>query len=103
MRKLFVASPGSMVKDSLGDVFRVGTITPRYRKGRCVFLNEQDRCEIHAVAPFGCAYFDTHMGWMRGQQLSSWLAGEQHKSEAYKQLRDTLPYTNHHKPNRYTL
>jgi Fe-S-cluster containining protein len=28
-----------------------GTITPRYRKGRCVFLDENDRCSIHPVVP----------------------------------------------------
>lgn len=39
----------------------IGSITPRSQGGRCVFLDEQDRCRIHAVAPFGCAYYDTHM------------------------------------------
>jgi Fe-S-cluster containining protein len=103
MRKLFVASPGSMVKSSSGEVFRVGTICPDYRKGRCVFLDENDRCKIHAVAPFGCAYFDTHMSAGTGQVRSSWLAMAQHRSEAYKALRNTLPYARHHKPNRYAL
>jgi len=54
------ASKGARVE--LGDrAWRIPTIRPRLEDGRCVFLGEDDRCRIHAVAPFGCAYFDAHM------------------------------------------
>ncbi|MBM3270397.1 MAG: hypothetical protein FJZ01_22405 [Candidatus Sericytochromatia bacterium] len=41
--------------------WRVPTIRPRMRDGRCVFLGDDARCRVHAIAPFGCAYFDAHM------------------------------------------
>src|SRR5258708_4879591 len=57
----FWASPGAMAKvKETGEIIKIGTITPKREKGRCVFLDENDRCKIHPVAPFGCAYFDTH-------------------------------------------
>lgn len=40
---------------------RVPTLVPAQREdGRCVFLTDDDKCSIHKVAPFGCAYHDTH-------------------------------------------
>lgn len=104
-RQHFWASPGSIVKDWQGNVMRIGTITPRFdrRKGRCVFLGDDDRCKIHEVAPFGCAYFDTHMNEIEAQARSSWLAGQQQRSEEYQDLRAQLPYALHHKPLRYSL
>lgn len=101
MRQLFWASPGCLVKSlRTGRTLRVGTITPRYRKGRCVFLDENDRCKIHEVAPFGCAYFDTHMGW-EGHERGEWLARAQQESAEYQALRNSLPYATHYKPQRY--
>jgi Fe-S-cluster containining protein len=99
-KQFFWASPGCLVRDGLGETRRIGTITPRYRKGRCVFLDENDRCKIHPVAPFGCAYFDTHMSYGRAQGRSNWLATMQSRWE-YQKLRDTLPYATHHKPLKY--
>lgn len=58
---LFWASPGAIVRTLDGVTRIIGTITPRLRRGRCVFLDAGDHCAIHAVAPFGCAYADTHM------------------------------------------
>jgi Fe-S-cluster containining protein len=58
----FWASPGAVLMDSRsGRLLRVGTITPRLEGGRCVFLDDTDRCRVHAVAPAGCALFDVHM------------------------------------------
>lgn len=97
----FWASPGSLVKNTAtGEVERIGTITPKYRKGRCVFLNENDRCSIHEVAPFGCAYFDTHMTDLTAMPRSVWLAIAT-RDPAYQQQRNTLPYATHYKPSRY--
>src|SRR5215831_10222164 len=63
VRALFVQSRGSLVLHRATGVTRwVGSITPaRKADGSCVFLDAHERCRIHAVAPFGCAYFDTHM------------------------------------------
>lgn len=101
-KKHFWSSPGCLMKNLwTGETTRVGTITPRYVRGRCVFLNEQDRCSIHAVAPFGCSHFDTHMGARDAMDRSVWLAQEQAADADYKQLRDELPYATHHKPLKY--
>jgi Fe-S-cluster containining protein len=100
-KKYFWASPGALVRDtSTGRVHRIGSITPRYRKGRCVFLDENDRCSIHAVAPFGCSMFDTHMSPVTAHPRSIALASS-HLEPEYQALRDSLPYATHYKPNRY--
>lgn len=102
MRSLFWASPGALLKNvATGESIRVGTITPRYSRGRCVFLDDNDRCKIHAVSPFGCAYFDTHLGYAEGMRRSVALAQKQLADPAYQQLRDSLPYATHHKPIRF--
>lgn len=87
-----VASPGAVlgkVTEDGVELFRVGSITPRTvsAEGRCVFLEDDERCAIHAVAPFGCAMFDTH-------HRSDELDGQGIKlimDEAYQSLRSTLP------------
>lgn len=101
MKSRFWASPGALVKlrDS-GQTIRVGTITPRLRKGRCVFLDENDRCSIHSVAPFGCAMFDTHMSQITAMPRSLALVRSQANPE-YQALRDTLPYATSYKPTAY--
>lgn len=97
----FWASPGALVANThTGDVFRIGTITPRLTRGRCVFLDATDRCSIHAVAPFGCAYFDTHMPATEGQPRGSWLAHAQ-QDPAYQSLRRTLAPATSHAPSGY--
>jgi Fe-S-cluster containining protein len=96
----FWASPGALVKLNSGQTVRVGTITPRFRKGRCVFLDENDRCKIHSVAPFGCSHFDTHMGYDEAMSRSVWLVRSQ-VNEEYQKLRDELPYSTSYKPTRY--
>jgi Fe-S-cluster containining protein len=97
----FWASPGAMVMNSsTGRQFRVGTITPRLVRGRCVFLDEQDRCRVHPVAPAGCAYFDTHQSSVEGNRRSVWLVGDQQHPD-YQQLRARLPFATSYKPRRY--
>lgn len=66
-----LASEGAVVQT--GDQrFRIPTIVPAQKAdGSCVFLNEHDRCTIHDIAPFGCAYFDTHMTNEQADDLSS--------------------------------
>jgi hypothetical protein len=60
-RQLLLASPGALVLDR-GQVVRIRTLVPARRPdGGCAFLTDAGRCAIHAVSPFGCAYFDSHM------------------------------------------
>lgn len=88
----FWASPGAVVRDRLtGRTRMIGTITPRLEAGRCVFLDDADRCRVHAVAPFGCSHVDTHMprAWWQGIASALYTAVE--RSDAYRALRRTLP------------
>jgi Fe-S-cluster containining protein len=100
-KKQFVASPGALVKSlTTGQMQRIGSITPRYAKGRCVFLDENERCTIHPVSPFGCSHYDVHMPWTVAHTRSLWATKQQCSAE-YQALRNTLPYTQHYKPNTY--
>jgi hypothetical protein len=52
------ASPGALVM-SEGHDYRIPTLVPaRGGDGACSFLTRESRCSIHAVAPYGCAFFD---------------------------------------------
>jgi Fe-S-cluster containining protein len=97
-QKFFCASPGALVKISDGSTHRVGTIVPQMKRGRCVFLDENDRCKIHAVAPFGCSHFDTHMSRERAHARSIWAIRHQ-VSDEYREQRNKLPYCRSYKPN----
>lgn len=100
-KRFFWASPGALVGKLVnGQVhtFRIGTITPRLVDGRCVFLDAQDRCQIHTVAPFGCAYFDTHMGTEEGQRRGMWHLRAVATDDEYQRLRDSLPKATSHTP-----
>jgi Fe-S-cluster containining protein len=100
-KEFFVASPGALLKNSqTGRVFRIGTITPRMRPGRCVFLTANDRCGIHAVAPFGCAQFDTHQSAFEALPRSMWLARATADPD-YQALRRTLPIATTYNPTSY--
>ena len=57
----FAASEGALVSKN-AKVGRIPTIVPAQRPdGTCVFLNADDRCDIHSVSPFGCRMLDPHM------------------------------------------
>lgn len=97
----FWASPGALVQNSrTGAQLRVGTITPRLVRGRCVFLDAESRCTIHAVAPYGCRMFDTHMQAADAQPRSLWLVRSQ-ATPAYQSLRRTLPEAASYRPRGY--
>jgi len=65
----FWASEGAkVIKTAVVDgdtkhlAIRVPTIVPQQTAdGRCVFLSADNKCSIHEVSPFGCAYHDMHM------------------------------------------
>lgn len=103
--KYFWASPGGkMMNLETRTIRQVRTITPRMEKGKCVFLDENDRCKIHPVAPFGCAYFSgcdnrTSTSFLKDQhQRSVWGLVEIHDSNQYKALRSKLPLATSYKP-----
>mgnify|MGYP001560074791 CR=1 FL=1 len=78
------------VRDT-GESIRVGTISPkRLPNGRCVFLGLDDRCTIHAVAPFGCSMFDEHQSEAEWQRRSIWAHTTIAADEHYQALRATL-------------
>lgn len=64
------ASPGATVMQS-GRVFQIQTLVPRRKEdGSCIFLDEQNRCRIHDVSPYGCAFFDAHQSHAESQRRS---------------------------------
>ena len=53
-----LASPGAIVVDR-GQIRRIRTLAPARRQdGACLFLDEEHRCRIHSVSPYGCSHFD---------------------------------------------
>jgi hypothetical protein len=84
-RRHLLASPGALVL-RWGRLARISTLVPaRQPGGACTFLTDAGRCAVHAVAPFGCAFFDAHMPKAeadrrsrRGLQavLEAWGAGD---------------------------
>lgn len=77
--KYLLASPGAKVagrdpKTGKLITFQVPTLVPaRNANDHCVHLSPDGLCDIHAVAPFGCAFFDMKMGKNEGDNRS--LAG----------------------------
>ena len=58
--KYLLASPGATVARG-GELCQIPTLVPRRQEnGVCVFLDENNRCHIHAIAPYGCSFFDAH-------------------------------------------
>lgn len=78
LQKYFDASTGPRVRSRgpQGDqILDVPTIVPRLTSDGCVFLKDE-KCSIHPVAPFACAYFDTHMSADEGQKRGLWQIKE---------------------------
>jgi len=66
------ASPGATVMNAEGRVFQIPTLVPKRKPdGSCKFLDEHNRCTIHAVSPFGCAFFDAHQSTDEANRKSS--------------------------------
>jgi len=65
-----LASPGAIIFTQSGLV-RIRTLVPARRTdGACRFLTVEDRCSIHAVAPFSCALFDCKQSREEADALS---------------------------------
>jgi Fe-S-cluster containining protein len=66
-----LASPGATVMKN-NQVFQIPTLVPQRRKdGACKFLDENNRCTIHAESPYGCAFFDVHQSSRESDKRSS--------------------------------
>lgn len=102
LESYLVASRGTLVMDVMTRETRwIGSITPRMVDGdgpgrRCVFLDQNDRCRIHAVSPAGCRFFDTHQNVIQGQKIGLWIA-QQMDTPEYQAMRSTLPINQHPK------
>jgi hypothetical protein len=69
-RHHLLASPGALVAQR-GRPFRIPTLVPARRSdGACYFLTDENRCGVHAVAPFGCAFFDCRQPAREADQRS---------------------------------
>jgi Fe-S-cluster containining protein len=83
--RYLLASPGALVLRQ-GQPCRIPTLVPARRTdGACIFLTDTNQCAIHAVSPFGCAFFDFHMRQTEADQrskrglqavLEAWDAGD---------------------------
>lgn len=99
VEELFWASPGATVMDTRTKIVsQIRTITPQFKDGRCVLLGPDDRCTVHDIAPFGCAYFDTHQGRTEGHNRSVHGLKILMNDPDYAKLRSRLPLATHHKP-----
>jgi hypothetical protein len=88
----FLASPGALVVRACpgsdagaGELLRIPTIVPaRSEQGWCKFFDGK-LCKIHPVAPFGCAFFDSHLEPGHSLRISSYALmsiAEQWRNEA---------------------
>jgi hypothetical protein len=70
------ASPGAKIlrwhPDGRQQLIQVGTLVPAHvPTGLACHWLKDGRCTIHAVAPFGCAFFDCQQTQEHGDALSS--------------------------------
>jgi hypothetical protein len=71
-RKYLLWSSGATVYTEGFGQFKVPNLVPNTHpeSTACIFLDENSRCKIHAVSPFGCAFFDDHMSHEKGLERS---------------------------------
>jgi hypothetical protein len=70
------ASTGSLIATAAGEYMQVPSLVPAQREdGSCHWLNEDGTCQVHADAPYGCAFHDEHMppDQHRARQLAAIL------------------------------
>ena len=89
--RYLLASPGATVMQA-GRIFQIPTLVPRRKAdGSCVFLDEHNRCRIHEVSPYGCAFFDAHQSDAEAQRRSG--RGLQEIAERWTVSPSTHAYT----------
>ena len=57
--------------DGRREVIHIPTLVPAHHNGLACHWLKQGRCEIHAIAPFGCAFFDCHQSERQVKDLSA--------------------------------
>ncbi|MDY0314160.1 MAG: YkgJ family cysteine cluster protein [Bacteroidales bacterium] len=83
---LLSASPGAIVQTQ-GSIFRTPTIVPsRSVNNFCIFLDNDEKCSIHSIAPYGCAYFDDHMSKEEADERSRLGLSLIMKNSLYKMI-----------------
>jgi Fe-S-cluster containining protein len=82
----FLASKGAIV--GVADkIFRIPTIVPRRNnKGYCIFFDNNERCKIHKVSPFGCRYFDCKQTKQEADNISAFGLNLIIKDKEYSQV-----------------
>lgn len=65
-----LASVGALVAKA-GRLFRIRTIVPARDENGCCRFFDGKLCKIHSVAPFGCAFFDSHQDPIQSHKLSA--------------------------------
>jgi Fe-S-cluster containining protein len=91
-RFLRATRPSTVYDTDLRKQVQIKKIGPaRDRRGRCVFLDETDRCQVHGVSPFGCAFFDAHQDRAETERRQLWSLRVIRASKEYQALRETLP------------
>ena len=74
-----------------GAAVQIPRVSPaRNERGHCVFLDGSNRCRIHEVSPFGCAYFDAHMDKAEIERRKSWANEVIRVSSRYRAVREAL-------------
>ncbi|MGV8074235.1 MAG: YkgJ family cysteine cluster protein [Syntrophobacteraceae bacterium] len=93
LKKYLLASPGALAMRG-GRPFRIPTIVPaRQENGWCIFFDGK-HCNIHPVAPVGCAFFDTHQdreqlaGMVLNMLLQDWVSGLSLYCKSWNYLND---------------
>lgn len=96
------ASPGATILEARGfnqhglvaELVQIPTLVPaRKSDGSCVFLDEDKSCSIHEVAPYGCAFFDSHQSHAMSNEKSLralQVIRETEPTSQYKQLWNRL-------------
>ena len=82
----FLASPGALVMKE-NKIFRIPTIVPTRRKNSyCLFFDNNEKCLIHEVSPFGCRYFDHSQSKQEGDKISIIGLNKIIQSQFYREI-----------------
>lgn len=98
--KYLLSSPGALVSKG-GNQFRIPTLVPKRNPDTnyCIFLDKNELCKIHKVAPYGCAKFDCKQTYEEANEISKVglleIINSDTKSLLYKLLHDNLKEKGH--------
>ncbi|MGH3428238.1 MAG: hypothetical protein ACRDQZ_11850 [Mycobacteriales bacterium] len=87
-----LASPGALVAQGQ-KLFRIPTLVPAVKADRsCMHLSDEGRCDVHAIAPFGCAFFDCgpERGQLSVKGLTDVLQAQRQEGSLYRKIWEHL-------------